>query len=310
MTVLELGLAAFFGATMIAVATLSARFSERRQIGRTFELATNIGMTTRQIEDSRLAMPFLQRVGTPALALLTRFTRRVTPQGMMERLDVELVRAGLQPQWDSGRLMATKLGAMGVGAAVMFVFSLLLHLAPMQGLTLVIAFGAAGYYGPEWVVRSKAKERQDTIRRSLPDALDLLAITVEAGLAFDAAVARVAAHREGPLSEELGRLLHELQIGRTRSAALRDLGNRTSVPELKSFTMAMIQADTYGVSISKMLHEQAKESRIARRQRAEERAQKVSVKIIFPLLTCIFPSMFVVLLGPAMISIYQNLFKS
>lgn len=309
MTVLELGLAAFFGATMIVVATLSTRVAERRQVGRTFELATNTGMTVDDIEQSHLAVPFLQRVGLPIFASFASFTRRITPVGMMERIQVEVVRAGLQQRWDAGRVMAAKLGALGVFGVGAFVAALLVHLAPVQGLTLALVFAFVGYYLPEWIVRSKAGDRQNAIRRSLPDALDLLAITVEAGLAFDSAVARVAAHREGPLSEELGRLLHELQIGRTRSAALRDLGDRTSVPELKSFTMAMIQADTFGVSISKMLHEQAKEARIARRQRAEERAQKVQVKILFPLLSCIFPSMFVVLLGPAAISIYQNMFR-
>lgn len=309
MTILDIGLLSAFAAATLGTLVLTGVFAERRQIGRTFELATNSGLQAGDIEEQRLAAPFLQRVASPGFARLARFSRRITPTGLMERLEVEIVRAGLQGKWDAGRVMATKLALMGTFAAGLFVLSLAAHFPVAQTLLLTGAFGFVGYYVPEWMVRSRSGSRQEAIRRSLPDALDLLAITVEAGLGFDAAVQRVASHGGGPLSDELGRMLHELQIGRARTAALRDLGERTGVPELKAFCLAMIQADTYGISISKMLQEQAREARIARRQRAEEKAQKVQVKIIFPLLTCIFPSMFVVLLGPAMISIYQSLFK-
>ena len=162
-----------------------------------------------------------------------------------------------------------------------------------------------GYYLPEWVLRSRSGKRQGAMRRALPDALDLLSITVEAGLGFDAAVSRVSKQAGGPLGEELYRVLQEMQIGKSRADALRDLGERTTIPELKSFVLAMIQADIFGISIAKVLHVQANEMRVKRRQRAEEKAQKVPVKIVFPLLTCIFPSLLVVLLGPAAISIYR-----
>jgi tight adherence protein C len=168
--------------------------------------------------------------------------------------------------------------------------------------------GFIGYYLPEWVLRSKSGKRQHKMRRALPDALDLLSITVEAGLGFDAALSRVARQEGGPLGEELHRVLQEMQLGKSRADALRDLGDRTSIPEFKSFILAMIQADVFGISIAKVLHVQANEMRVKRRQRAEETAQKVPVKIVFPLITCIFPALFVVLLGPAAISIY-NAFK-
>jgi tight adherence protein C len=148
------------------------------------------------------------------------------------------------------------------------------------------------------------------MQRALPDALDLLSITVEAGLGFDAAVARVARQSGGPLGEELHRVLQEMQIGKSRSDALRDLADRTSIPELKSFVLAMVQADIFGISIAKVLQVQAKEMRLKRRQRAEEQAQKVPVKIVFPLILCIFPSLFIVLLGPAVITIYENILQS
>lgn len=129
---------------------------------------------------------------------------------------------------------------------------------------------------------------------------------MEAGLAFDAAVQQVARHAGGPLGEELLRVLKEIQLGKSRSDALRDFGERTTVPELRSFILAVIQADVFGISIAKVLHHQAAEMRMKRRQRAEEKAQKLQVKILMPLLSCIFPALFVVLLGPAAINIYQS----
>jgi tight adherence protein C len=306
MNVLDLGLVLFFAATAIGALAVVGSMAERREIGVTFELATNSRLGVADIERVHLAAPFLERVAAPAMTRLTAFARRITPSGLMERLEVEIVRAGLQARWDAGRVMATKLALLGLLSSGMLLLGFIQHAAPLQVLIMSAAFGFIGYYIPEWVLRGRSGKRQEAIRRSLPDALDLLAITVEAGLGFDAAVQRVASHGEGPLSEELGRMLHELQIGRSRIDALRDLGERSGVPELKAFCLAMIQADTYGISISKMLQEQAREARTARRQRAEEKAQKVQVKIVFPLLTCIFPSMFVVLLGPAMISIYES----
>ena len=163
--------------------------------------------------------------------------------------------------------------------------------------------GFVGYYAPEWMLRSKSGKRQANIQRSLPDALDLLSITVEAGLGFDAAVARVSRQAGGPLGEEMHRVIQEMQIGKSRADALRDLADRSTIVELKSFVLAMIQADIFGISIAKVLHVQAREMRIKRRQRAEEQAQKVPVKIVFPVLFCIFPALFVVLLGPAVIKI-------
>jgi tight adherence protein C len=227
---------------------------------------------------------------------------------VVDRLSKEVVYAGSPPGWDAERILATKVlttigfvvGGYFFGAAIGF------HAVR---IIIVMALGGfVGYYLPEWLLRSKSGKRQNAMRRALPDALDLLSITVEAGLGFDAAVARVARQEGGPLGEEFHRVLQEMQLGKSRADALRDFGDRTSIPELKSFVLAMIQADVFGISIAKVLHVQANEMRVKRRQRAEETAQKVPVKIVFPLLTCIFPALFVVLLGPAAISIY-NAFK-
>jgi tight adherence protein C len=174
--------------------------------------------------------------------------------------------------------------------------------------TIVVApvAGFVGYYLPEWLLRSRSSKRQYQIQRALPDALDLMSITVQAGLGFDAALERVSREMGGPLGEELYRVVQEMRLGKSRGEALRDLADRTTVEELKSFVMAMVQAEIFGISIAQVLNVQAEELRLKRRMRAEEQAQKLPVKIVFPLILCIFPAMMVVLVGPAAISIYEN----
>ncbi|MGH2794883.1 MAG: type II secretion system F family protein, partial [Actinomycetota bacterium] len=219
----------------------------------------------------------------------------------------DLVYAGSPVGWDAERVLAMKLLGVGVMIGVGFLLGKLAAFTTFRILIICGLFAFVGWYFPEWILRSKAGTRQRLMQRALPDALDLLSITVEAGLGFDAAVARVARQAGGPLGEELHRVLQEMQIGKSRSDALRDLADRTSIPELKSFVLAMVQADIFGISIAKVLQVQAKEMRLKRRQRAEEQAQKVPVKIVFPLILCIFPSLFIVLLGPAVITIYENI---
>ena len=152
---------------------------------------------------------------------------------------------------------------------------------------------------PNLMVSHMADARADRLRRDLPDALDLLTITVEAGLAFDAALNQVARNTTGPLAGEFFRVLQEMQLGLGRSEALKALGERTPVPELRQFVTAMMQADTFGIPIAQVLRVQAKEMRTKRSQLAEERAQKVPIKILFPLIFCVLPALFVVVIGPA-----------
>jgi tight adherence protein C len=193
---------------------------------------------------------------------------------------------------------------LGVGAVV---------LLPTAGFGVVRAVVLApfaallGYYLPEWVVRSRSSKRQKEMQRALPDSLDLMSITVEAGLGFDAALDRVSREMGGPLGEEIHRVVQEMRLGKGRGEALRDLGNRTTVPELKSFVLAMVQAEIFGISVARVLHSQAEQLRIKRRQRAEEQAQKLPVKIVFPLILCVFPFLMIVLLGPAAIQVYENI---
>jgi tight adherence protein C len=176
---------------------------------------------------------------------------------------------------------------------------------PIIGVTAVLA--VIGYLAPNLTLYQMAYNRTQRLRRDLPDALDLLTISVEAGLAFDAALSQVARNTTGPLAEEFFRVLQEMQIGLGRTEAMRALGERSDLPELRGFVSAMVQADSFGIPIANVLRVQAKELRIKRTQRAEEMAQKVPVKILFPLIFCILPALFIVVIGPAGISIFHNI---
>jgi tight adherence protein C len=159
----------------------------------------------------------------------------------------------------------------------------------------------AGYYAPNLYLYQKSYDRTAKIERALPDALDLLTISVEAGLAFDAALAQVARNTDGPLAAEFARVLQEMQIGLGRANALRALGDRSNLPDLRSFCSAMVQADAFGIPVGQVLRVQSSEIRVKRRQRAEEMAQKIPVKIMIPLVLFILPSLFIAVLGPAII---------
>lgn len=294
-----------FVAGILLFAALGTLALERAQIFKSLRQARTIELVPTDLRKRELAVPFMQRVAIPVIKRLAGISKRFAPAGVVERLQQDLLYAGSPAAWDAERILAIKF-LLGLGAPVAsFLITAFGGLGLMRSLIFAGLLGFVGWYGPEWVLRSRAGQRQYKIQRALPDALDLLSITVEAGLAFDAAVSRVARQAGGPLGEELFRVLQEMQLGANRGDALRGLGDRTSVQELKSFVLAMIQADVFGISISKVLHQQAAEMRVKRRQRAEEKAQKLQVKIIFPLILCIFPALFVVLLGPAALTIYD-----
>jgi tight adherence protein C len=180
---------------------------------------------------------------------------------------------------------------------------------------MIITVGAAvlfmlmGYTAPSASLAARASKRQKEIRKAMSDTMDLLTISVEAGLGFDAALAQVVKNVPGPLSEEIARLLQEMQIGVTRAEALHHLNDRTEVPELDGFVLSMIQADKYGVGVAKVLRAQSTELRQKRRQRAEEVAQKVPLKLLFPTIFMILPALFIVILGPGAIKVVDLFFK-
>ncbi len=305
LTALAVGTVAVGIVSMVAVDAVLAR----RSVNRSLRTATWDDPEVTQVRERELAVPASQRILVPALQGVGRFVSRFTPGSVVERLDEELVYAGGSSSWDGERVLAVKVVLAPVLAVVMLVLTRLAGLSLLVQFVSAFVFAAVGYYLPEWILRSRASARQLRIQRSLPDALDLLSITVEAGLGFDAALDRVAREIRGPLGGEMYRVVQEMRLGRSRADALRDLGERSKVEELKSFVLAMIQADIFGISVAKVLQVQADELRLKRRQRAEEEAQKLPVKIIFPLLFGIFPALFVILLGPAAISIYDNVIQ-
>jgi tight adherence protein C len=281
--------------------------SQRRRVHQALRAAGPSPTTEVAARDRDLAAPLVSRLLLPNLERLGQTAMRFAPTAVVDRLDEELTYAGSPAGWDGKRLLAMKLATavgLGVGAVL---------LLPTAGFGVVRAVVLApfaallGYYLPEWVVRSRSSKRQKEIQRALPDSLDLMSITVEAGLGFDAALDRVSREMGGPLGEEIHRVVQEMRLGKGRGEALRDLGNRTTVPELKSFVLAMVQAEIFGISVARVLHSQAEQLRIKRRQRAEEQAQKLPVKIVFPLILCVFPFLMIVLLGPAAIQVYENI---
>jgi tight adherence protein C len=216
-----------------------------------------------------------------------------------------LVYAGNPPNWDAERVFAYKLIVPFVAGTAFFLLMTAMDVPVILRLLGTPLFAAAGWYAPEWIVRSRAADRQKQIQLWLADSIDLLSITVEAGLGFDAAVQRVAREVQGPLGQELFRVVHEMQLGKSRIEALRALAYRTTVVELRAFVSAMVQASDLGIPTGQVLHEQAKEMRTKHRQLAEEKAQKLPVKILFPMMFCIFPALFIVVLGPAALSIIK-----
>ena len=166
-----------------------------------------------------------------------------------------------------------------------------------------------GFFAPNLYLYQRIHERSEQLQRDLPDAIDLLTISVESGLGFDAAVQQVARNTEGPLAEEFSRVLREMQIGQGRADALRALGERTNVPDVRTFVGAMVQADSFGIPVAQVLRVQSAEMRVKRRQRAEEKAQQVPVKITIPLIFCILPTLFIAVMGPAVLSIMDSFSK-
>jgi tight adherence protein C len=302
---LTLGVLGLFVGLAVLLSTIGGLTRERMAVGRSLAAVEAL----QSVPDSmrkEVDRPFNERVLLPVVGNLGRLGRRLTATGQVERIRKRLDYAGNPARWDVDRVIAFKALGLFVGLAVGLLLTV--GLGAGFGLTLVATVGLAlaGFFAPDIVLYQVGYERTDRMRRELPDALDLLSITVEAGLAFDAALAQVARNTTGPVAEEFFRVLQEMQIGLGRTEALRALGDRANLPELRGFVTAMVQADAFGVPIANVLKVQARELRIKRSQRAEEQAQKVPVKILFPLIFCILPTLFVIVIGPAAISIIRN----
>lgn len=246
-----------------------------------------------------------ERAVTPLIDRLADLVRRVTPAGRIGSLERRLLLAGTPAGWTMERVLAAKVLLGGAGV-VIGVFRLLV--APSgTGFLLALALAALGFFAPDLALRNKADKRREQIRRSLADAIDQLTVTVQAGLGLDAAIARVGGTTAGPLGDELTRVVQDVRAGMGRSDALLALTERVQLAELRQFVVALAQAEKLGVPVARTLQVQADEIRVKRRQHAEEQAMKLPVKILFPTVVCILPTLFIVVLGPAAISIYETL---
>ncbi len=269
---------------------------------------TQLGsMQTRSLEEMELQQPFFERTIRPLATRLSGVGRKLTGAKRAGRTERRLAMAGNPADLRTMDFLGLKaVVALGAAGVAFLVVGLLLGSIGMAFFAAP-AIGMIGFFAPEFWLSRRIKSRRKAVLMGVPDTLDLLTISVKAGLGFDAALGKVVEKTKGPLADEFARALNEIRVGKTRREALRDIVDRTDVRALRSFIGAIIQAEQLGVSISKVLQVQSEQLRIERRQRAEEQAAKAPIKMLFPLVGCIFPSMFIVILGPALIMIMVNL---
>ena len=255
--------------------------------------------TPRSIQELELEAPFTERVIQPLIQNIANVLMRLAPQRMMESQRKMLEMAGNPNNWTPADFLGVRGFAAIVSAAVPAVLMFLARASFLRVVSFSLLFGVLGFMLPVLWLRRRIQDRQKSIIRTLPDALDLLTISVEAGLGFDAALAKVAEKWDIPLSHEFGRVIAEVRLGKSRRQALQDMADRVGVDDLRSFVAAVNQAEQLGVSIGKILRVQSEDMRIKRRQRAEEEAHKAPIKMLFPMAFLLFPAIFIILLGPA-----------
>jgi tight adherence protein C len=259
------------------------------------------------LEELELQQPFAERTLRPFVARLSRLGSRLSSASSADSAEKRLAMAGNPGDLRLTDWIGVKMLVAVFLGGLMFIVLGLLAGGLFMGLILGVVGIGIGYLVPEFWLGGRIKARQKIILKMIPDTLDLLTISVRAGLGFDAALAKVVEKLPGPLSDEFRRALAEVRVGKTRRDALRDMIPRTDVQPLSNFIGAIIQAEQLGVSIAKVLQVQSEQLRIERRQRAEEMAAKAPIKMLFPLVGCIFPSLFIVILGPAIISIIKTM---
>ncbi len=260
------------------------------------------------LEDIELSLSFRDRVLVPFLRRIADVTVRFTPEKQVEEMRRLIELAGMSGSMEPTTFLALRIVAT-VGLALMsflLFFVLTANTAPTQAILYTVGAAALGYFFPLLWIRSKISKRQQNIVRALPDALDLLVICVDAGLGFDMAMGKVYDKWDNDLAIAFGRVLREIQLGKSRREAMRDMSERMDVPDVTSFTAAVIQADSLGVSMATILRVQSDQMRVKRRQRAQEKAHQAPVKMMIPMVLLIFPSIWIVLLGPSAIILFTS----
>ncbi len=259
------------------------------------------------LEKLELSRPFSERVIVPLMEKVVEFAQNMTPQSHLESARQKLELAGVAHQIKPAQMVAARFGlAIVLGALGIFLATSASSTPVFQRILMPIGGTVLGYFLPVLLLSSKISRRQEDVLKALPDALDLLTICVEAGLGFDAAMSKVAEKWDNELSLAFQRTVQEMQLGKLRREALRDMANSLDVSDVTSFVAAIIQADQLGVSMAKVMRIQSEQMRMKRRQRAEEKARQAPVKIMIPLVFFIFPTILIVLLGPAMLNIKNS----
>ena len=301
---LVLAIALLAAAIAVGVWTVAATADEKAVVRASLRQLDGYEVTN--VRDGELLKPVRERTVQPLQERLVEIGKRFTPDGYTEKLRRKMTSAGIYSNDAVDRFIATRVVCIALVPVILVVVFGVLGLSGITGLATAGLLSFACVLGPEAVLDRKIGERQELIQRALPDVLDLLVISVEAGLGFEQALDRTVAAVPGPLTEEFARMLGEVRAGASRGDAMRAMDARCDVPELRSFVLAILQADTFGVSIGRVLRAQADEMRIKRRQLAQERAQKAPVKMLIPMVFCVFPALFVVVIGPAIINIKNS----
>lgn len=301
---LILGLALIFAAIVVVLVTVLGQADEKATIRASLRQLDGYEVTN--VRDQELLKPVTERAVAPVFQGLVALGKRFTPIGSVERIRNQFLALGHTGSKSYERFMAVRtLAQILVVPWVVFV----LFVAKMGGLLGLAVAGIGGFLlfkGADVLLTRRVEERKVQIRTALPDVLDLLVISVEAGLGFEQALDRTVSAVPGALTDEFTRMLGEVRAGASRSDAMRNMERRCGVPELRSFVLAIIQADSFGVSIGRVLRAQAEEMRIKRKQLAQEKAQKAPVKMLIPMVFCVFPALFIVVLGPAILNIMEG----
>jgi len=264
-------------------------------------------LVTRAAQYGRMRVPharelpkFRERVVAPFVGRASRLMLKVNPRTSVEGVNAKLMAAGMRQTSPAG-FLATQF-AFGLGGVVLGL--VIMSSSPSStGFLAILVFAAGGFIAPSFYVSTRGRRRQSAVSADLPDALDLLAVSVEAGMGFDGAVAKLTEHMDGPLIDEFELALGEMRIGESRSDALKKMAERVTAPEMAAFVRSIIQADQLGISLGRILRVQAADARLKRQAAAEERAMKAPIKMLFPLVAFIFPAMFIVILGPAFLNL-------
>lgn len=299
------GAGAIFAAIVLGLVAAGVLQGQKSGVGRSLEVLEAFTAAPGSMR-SEVEPGFHDRVIIPVLRSANKLGRRLTPVDHNERMRLKLDAAGNPAGWNAERITSAKGVGFVAGLVVAVVITVIYGLSTFVAVVVGVVGALAGYYAIDYWLKRKASARAELMRNGLADSIDLLTISVEAGLGFDAALAHVAKNTEGPLADEFARVLHQMQLGMGRSEALRALGERSTLESLRSFTSAMIQADSFGIPVGRVLRIQSGEMRVKRRQYAEEKAAKVPVMMMMPLMFFILPTLFIVVLGPAVVSLLSN----